>query len=95
MPEPLLQIGVSVKNQYRMTNSVDADEPSHQDLHCLEKKIVLSVGLRGLKSPKRLNRIQDKMSTTKKWVAGQNSPCKMLHSASMLLNGDSIKEKSH
>ena len=41
-PEPLFQIEASVKNQNRMANSVDPDvmahyEPSHQDLHCLQK----------------------------------------------------------
>ena len=41
--EPLFQIGVSVKNQNRMANSVDPDEmahyePSHQDLHCKKNK---------------------------------------------------------
>ena len=40
--EPLFQTGVSVKNQNRMSNSVDPDEmahhePSHYDLHCLQK----------------------------------------------------------
>ena len=39
---PLLQIGISFKNQNRMANSVDPDgtahyEPSHQDLHCLHR----------------------------------------------------------
>ena len=43
-----LQIGVSFKNQNRMTSSVNPDEtahhePSHQDLHCLQKPN----GLRG------------------------------------------------
>ena len=43
MSEKLLQIAVLVKNQNRMANRVDPDEtahdePSHQDLHCLQKK---------------------------------------------------------
>ena len=39
------QIGISVNNQNRMANSVDPDEmahyeTSHQDLNCLQKKMV-------------------------------------------------------
>ena len=50
---PFLQIGMSVKNQNRMTNSVDPDEmahhePSHQDLHYLQRYLVWSSGLQGL-----------------------------------------------
>ena len=37
-----LQIGIAVKNQNRIANSVDPDEmaryePSHLDLHCLHR----------------------------------------------------------
>ena len=51
--EPLFQIGVSIKNQNRMANSVDPDEtahyePSHQDLRCLQKQMVWSAVLKGL-----------------------------------------------
>ena len=47
----LVQIGVSVKNQNRIANHVDPDEtahdePSHQDLQCLQKRCF---GLRDLK----------------------------------------------
>ena len=47
--EPLLQTGVSIKNQNRMANIIDPDEtahdePSHQDLHRLRK---LRSGMQG------------------------------------------------
>ena len=45
-----MQIGISVKNLYQMTNSVDPDEtahyePSHQDLQCLRKYLIWSIKL--------------------------------------------------
>ena len=55
--ETTAQISDSFKNQTRMANKVDPDgtahyEPSHQDLHCLQKKmfwsIVWSAGLKWL-----------------------------------------------
>ena len=50
---PLLQIEVLVKNNNRMANSVDPDEmahyePSHLDLHCLQRYMYWSAGIRGL-----------------------------------------------
>ena len=56
---PLLQIGMSVKNQNRIAKSVDPDEtahdePSHQDLHCLHTYLVWSTGMKELRL---LNRI--------------------------------------
>ena len=43
--EPLFHIGVSVKNQNRMANSVNPDETAHcEDLHYLQK-MFCSVGL--------------------------------------------------
>ena len=49
---PLLQLGMSVKNQNILANSVNPDEtaqnePSHQDLHCLQRYLVWSEGLKG------------------------------------------------
>ena len=51
---PLFQIGVAVENEYWMANRVYPDEtaqyePSHQDLHCLQRYLVWSTGLKGLK----------------------------------------------
>ena len=48
-----MQIGMSVKNQNRMANSVDPaetayDEPSHEDQHFLHRYLVWSVVLKGL-----------------------------------------------
>ena len=42
---PLLQVGISIRNQNRMANNVDPDEtahyePSHQGLHCLHRYLV-------------------------------------------------------
>ena len=42
-----------MKNPNKMASSADPDEmahyePSHQDLHCLGKKMFWSVGLKGL-----------------------------------------------
>ena len=55
LPEPLFQIEVSVTNLHRMANNVDPDEmayyePSHQDLHCLQKHLS-SAGLKGTRVP--------------------------------------------
>ena len=49
----MLHIGASVKNHSRKANDVDFDEtahnePSHQDLHCLQKYLSWSSGLKGL-----------------------------------------------
>ena len=33
----LLQMGMSFKNQNRVANSVDSDEPSHLELHFLQR----------------------------------------------------------
>ena len=51
---PLLQIGVSAKNQLGKTNSVDPDEmacymyePSHLDLYCLQRFLCWSTGMKG------------------------------------------------
>ena len=46
LPEPLFQIGISVKNQNIMANS--HYEPSHQDLHCLHMYLYRSTGLKRL-----------------------------------------------
>ena len=48
----VMQIGVSVKNQNRMANSVEPDEmahyePSHQDLNCLQKHCFSLQGRKG------------------------------------------------
>ena len=47
--------GCQTKNQNIMANSVDPDEmahhePSHQDLHYLQRYLVCSVGLKGFKT---------------------------------------------
>ena len=49
----MLQIRISVKNQNRMSNSVEPDEtahyePSHQDLHCLHRHLVWYTGMEWL-----------------------------------------------
>ena len=46
---PLLLVGMSIKNQNRMTNSIDPeeaahDEPPNQDLHCLQRYLAFFVG---------------------------------------------------
>ena len=47
-----MQIQVSSKINNRMTNSVDPDKTarneSHLDLHCLERYLCWSVGMKGL-----------------------------------------------
>ena len=50
----MFQIGVSVKNQNKMTDSVDPDEtarnePSDLDLHYLYRYLFWSVGMNGLR----------------------------------------------
>ena len=52
----MLQIGMPVKTQNRMANSVDPDatandEPSHKDLHFLHRYLDWIAGLKGLKVP--------------------------------------------
>ena len=47
-----LEIVVLVRNQHRMANSVDPNEtaryePSHQDLHCLQRYLFGSARLKG------------------------------------------------
>ena len=43
-----MQVGISVNNQYKMANSVDPDDPSHQDLQCLQRYLVRSAGAEGI-----------------------------------------------
>ena len=50
----LLQIGFQSKINNRMVNSVDPDEmapyePSHLDLHCLQRYLYWSAGMEGLR----------------------------------------------
>ena len=45
----MLQIGVSVTIYDRIANSVDPDETSHLDLHCLQRHLCGSAYIRGLK----------------------------------------------
>ena len=52
---PLLQIGFWAQNNKRMADSADPDEttryePSHLDLHCLQRYLYWSAALKGLTS---------------------------------------------
>ena len=73
--EPLFQIRVTVKNQIRITNSVDPnetahDEPSHQDIHCLHRYPYRSTGFERVNEKYRLHKaFQDDTSSVSKMVA--------------------------
>ena len=59
---PLLQIGMSVRNQKRELSSVDFDKtthykPSHLDLHCLQKYQVWIAELKESRGADTLSRV--------------------------------------